>query len=242
MKKIAILVLSVMAVTPVHAIIYITNTATGAYTFIGQTNATNLTLNVSDNPNFTLLTELEKSETVVSSAAVNRFMASGWSTNSISTNQFFEFSLRVQKIDPIPVAFFDALQVNFALRRSTTGPRQFQWRSSLDDFTAPLTNFTSLNPAINLAGGVLTLPDTSSTETFGNNHLSLTGLSLYGANSMSLRLYAFQAESTLGQAGLDTPLGFEADVVVPEPTTIALIAFSAAVGALGKWRRRRAGL
>lgn len=216
------------------AIVYITNPYSGSLSFEGQTNATVLATNISF-ATFTLAADLEKIGVATSSAA-GRFMASQWSTNSIVTNQFFEFSLTADRISPIPFAAINSLELDFALRRSSTGPRQFEWRSSLDGFAAAITNFSSLNPAINLAAGVLTLPDTASTDTYAGNKLVLFAPSAPGVPNLTLRLYGFQAESSLGQGGLDTPLAFKGTVVVPEPSTAALLAFTAITGA---WLARR---
>lgn len=232
-----IIAATALAFTPVQAVVYITNPFVGAYNFAGQTNASILTTNVSE-PTFTLASSLAKLG-VASSSAADRFMASQWSTNSFDNTKFFEFTLTASAAPGIPSAFFDNLNMDFALRRSSSGPRQYQWRSSLDAFAAPITDFSSLNPSIMLTGGVLTLPNTASTETFGGNAFTLADLSPLNLTNITLRLYAYQAESTLGQAGLDAPLGFSGDVVVPEPSTIALLALSAMAGGWWKFRRRR---
>jgi len=216
------------------AIVYVTNPYSGSMSFVGQTNAPLLATNISFGT-FTLAAELEKIG-VASSSATDRFMASQWSTNSIATNKFFEFSLTADRISPIPFAAINSLELDFALRRSSSGPRQFEWRSSLDGFAAAITNFTSLNPAINLAAGVLTLPDTASTDTYTGNKIVLFAPTPPGVTNLTLRLYGFQAESPLGQGGLDTPLAFQGTVVVPEPSTAALLALAAVTGA---WLSRR---
>ena len=82
------------------------------------------------------------------------------------------------------------------------------------------------------------MPDTPSTLTFGSNTFSLSTFSLANNSNITLRLYAYQAESSLGQAGLDTPLAFSGNVVVPEPSTFTLLALSAAAGVWWKMRRR----
>ena len=232
-----ILAAAALASTPAQAIVYVTNPFSAAYNFGGQTNASILTVSVNQ-PTFTLTSSLEKIG-VASSAAADRFMASQWSTGSFDSAKFFEFKLTTAAAPGIPFAYIDSLAVDFALRRSSTGPRQFQWRSSLDAFAAPITNFSSLNSSIMLAGGVLTLPNTISTETFEGNAFSLGNISLLNATSITLRLYGYQAESALGQAGFDAPLIFSGNVAVPEPSTVTLLALGAMVGAWWKLRRRR---
>lgn len=237
MSKYLALAAAVLALQQAHAVVYVTNPFVSSFSFLGQTNSSNLATNISYDT-FSLASQLAKIG-VDSSSAADRFMASQWSTNSIDTTKYFQLTLSVDKIAPIPFAYFDSLQLDFALRRSSTGPRQFQWRSSLDGFAAPITNFGSLNPSINLAGGVLTVPDTTSTETFGGNVFSLSGLSPLSLTNITLRLYGYTAESAFGQAGLDTPLTFSGNVVVPEPSTVALLTFAAATGMWWQMRRRK---
>jgi hypothetical protein len=235
--KTLILAAIFVAVSTAQGMVYFTNSFASAYNFAGQTNASLLTVNVSQ-PTFTLEGDLAKVG-VSSSSAADRFMASEWSTNSFDSTKFFEFTLKTAAAPGIPFAYLDTLQIDFALRRSSSGPRQFQWRSSLDNFATAITNFSTLNGSVLLAGGVITLPDTASTETFGGNAFTLGNLPPLSMTNLSLRLYAYQAESVFGQAGLDTPLGFSGDVVVPEPSTLALLGLSALAGAWWKLRRRR---
>jgi hypothetical protein len=237
MKIITLILAAAATITPARAMISITNPYSGAYNFNGQTNSTALTTNVSAST-FTLSSELQKVG-VASSSAVDRFMASQWSTNSLDTTTYIELTLTLTPAPSIPFTYFDSLQLDFALRRSSTGPRQFEWRSSLDGFATPIMDFSSLNPSINLTGGVLTVPDTASTETFGGNTFLLSGPSLLNVSTITLRLYAYQAESPFGQAGLDTPLSFSGNAVVPEPSTAILIAFSIFAGACLKIRLRK---
>lgn len=240
LRELIILLTAVQTLASVQANSSVTtNSYAGAFTFAGQTNASSLTNNVSEDT-FSLESQLFKFG-VDSSSSAGRFMASGWSTNGLETGEYFQFSLTVEKAPGVDIdaAYFASLKVDFSLRRSSSGPRQFQWRWSSDNFAsfAVVTNFT-LNPAVSVAGGVLTLPSTGTTETFGGNSLSLLSLSPLAATNLTLRLYGFQAESQFGQGGLDSPLGFSGNVVVPEPSTVALLAFTAAAGVWWRLRRR----
>ena len=236
LREIFFLAAVVLVPPSAQSAIFETNPYSGAYDFAGQTNASILAVNVSE-PTFTLASSLEKIG-VESSSAADRFMASQWSTNSFDNSKYFEFMLTSAAAPGIPFASFDSFEMDFALRRSSTGPRQFQWRSSLDNFATPITTYTILNPSLTLTDGVLTMPDTSSTQTFGTNAFSLSSFSLVNQSNISLRLYSYQAESSLGQAGLDTPLTFSGSVVVPEPSTFTLLALGAAAGMWWKIRRR----
>ena len=237
LREILSLAAAALFLPSAQSAVFETNPYTGAYNFAGQTSASILTVSVSE-PTFTLASSLAKIG-VESSSAADRFMASQWSTNSFDNSKYFEFTLTSAAAPGITFASFDSFEMDFALRRSSTGPRQFQWRSSLDNFAAPITTYTTLNPSLALTDGVLTLPDTASTQTFGPSTFSLSAFSLANKSNIALRLYSYQAESSLGQAGLDTPLTFSGNVVVPEPSTITLLALSAAAGMWWKMRRRR---
>jgi hypothetical protein len=210
----------------------ITSPFSGSYSFVGQTNSVLWAYNGSpiNNLEVSALSKIG----VTSASAADRFMASQWTVN-FDTDRYFEFALTGAPMPGIPFAEFDLLSVEFALRRSSTGPRQFQWRSSLDDFAAPITTFSSLNPSITLVNGILTVPD-SSTTTFGGNILSLAGNGF--TNQITFRLYAFQTENEFGQAGLDSPLTFSGTLAIPEPTSIALLCLAGALLGGLHWRRR----
>jgi len=215
----------------------VTNSFTGSLSFAGQTNA-NLVATTVTASSYVLSAEIEKLS-VDSSAAVDRFMASQWSTNSLDATKYLEFSLSATPGPGGPFANFISLDLNFALRRSSSGPRQFQWRSSLDGFATAITNFTSLNSSVMLAEGVITLPDTASTETFAGNSFLIGPPSLLSATNLRLRLYGFQAKSQFGQGGLDTPLTFAGNIAVAEPSTVALLCLGLTTGIFLKLRRSR---
>jgi hypothetical protein len=241
MKFLLLCLLSAIVAPRAEAVLGVTNSFSGAISFAGQTNAPLLTTNISTLPaNFTIQAQLEKVITVgglASSASADRFMASQWSTNSFNSDKYFQLTLTATPAVGIPFANFDSIAVDFALRRSSSGPRQFQWRSSFDDFNTVITNFTLTNPSLSLSGGVLTLPDTASTETFGGNRLVLSAPALPKFTTITLRLYGYQAESALGQGGLDSPFELSGKVVVPEPSTYALLSLAAAVGLWLRIRR-----
>jgi hypothetical protein len=242
MKLLLLCLLSAIAAPQAKAVLSVTNSFSGTISFAGQTNAPLLTTNISALPaNSTINAQLEKAITIgglASSSSVDRFMASQWSTNSFNSDKYFQLTLNTSPSAGIPFAYFDNIAIEFALRRSSSGPRQFQWRSSLDMFTTVMTNFTLTNPSLSLAGGVLTLPDTASTETFGGNRLVLSAPALSHTN-LTLRLYGYQAENPMGQGGLDSPLAISGKIVVPEPSTYALLSLAAAVGLWLGIRRRK---
>jgi len=240
MKNLLLCLLTAVAFHHVEATTTVTNSFSGGISFVGQTNATVLTTNISALPaKYSLQAQLEKVTGiggVASSSSVDQFMASQWSTNSFSSDKYFQLNLNASPAAGIPFAYFDTVTVDFAVRRSSSGPRQFQWRSSLDNFGSAITNFSLVNPSLALSGGVLTLPDTSSTETFAGNRFVLSGAVLLNATNLTLRLYGYQAESALGQGGLDSPFALSGKIAIPEPSTYALLSLSAALGALLRMR------
>lgn len=216
----------------------VTNAFEGSYSFAGQTNSSSVAYN--GVPIDDLTPKPITKVNVTSSAAADRFMASGWSTNSFSATNYFEFSLTATPRPGVPFSHFDLSTLEFALRRSSTGPRQFEWRSSVDSFASTLTNFSLVNPNVMLANGILTLPDSGSTTTYSGNTLSFSGPSFLGLSSITLRLYAYQAESSAGIAGLDTPLTFKGLMTAPEPSSLALLGLSGLLVSAWLLRNRRA--
>ena len=103
--------------------------------------------------------------------------------------------------------------LTFGVGRSGTGPRQWQWRSSVDGYAAPITTYTTVNGGLTLAGGVLTNPDTNSFWT--GNVLDLSGAAFEGRSSVTFRLYGSNAEAVDGTGGLQGPLSFAGNVVTP---------------------------
>jgi hypothetical protein len=235
MKPLPIILFAVVlfGVAPRVAGQVLTSPFTGSYSFVGQTNSVLWAYNGTPIANLEV-SALSKIG-VTSASAADRFMASQWTVN-FDADRYFEFTLTGAPMPGIPFAELDLSSVEFALRRSSSGPRQFQWRSSADDFATPITTFSSLNPSITLVNGILTVPDSASTTTFGGNILSLAGTGF--TNQITLRLYAFQTENEFGQAGLDSPLTFSGTLAIPEPTSIALLCLAGALLGGLHWRRR----
>ena len=123
---------------------------------------------------------------------------------------------------------FDMTSITFGIGRSAAGPRQWQWRSSVDNYAAALTNYTTLNAALTVSNGVLTNPDSSSGWT--GNVLTLSGASFQALTNVTFRLYGYNSEVGGGSGGLQGPLTF-----APAPGAIALLGVAGLVGA----RRRR---
>jgi len=213
----------------------ITSSFAGAYSFEGQVNTLALAYNGAPIDNLQVGDLLKVG--VASSATLDRFMASQWGSD-FDAGKYFEFTLTAEAMPGIPFANFDLTSVEFALRRSSSGPRQFEWRSSTDNFAAPITTFGSLNAGIFEAGGRLTLPNLNATQTYDGNTLLLSGPAYENQTSLTFRLYAYASGSELGQGGLDSPLAFEGAMSIPEPSTWALLLAGSAAFLLWGYRRR----
>ncbi len=148
---------------------------------------------------------------VNASGAVNSISASGWSTGALDPDDYFGFSV-TSNIGTI----MDLTALSFAERRSGTGIRDFEVRSSTDGFAT----FSSQS--------LFNVPDNTSTRNVDVTLSGLTGLA--GGTTVEFRIYGFNAEgsggtwrianhSTLGGMLLDGSIS-----VVPEPTAIGILA------------------
>lgn len=235
MKKTLIAVLSLTAVSlsGVNGQVF-----TGNFTFGSSGNVTSFVYNGSAVDNI-IVSALTKNGVNTSSSSGN-FRASNWALDTspgalagnVDTSKFFEFSLT-----PVSGFTFNINSLSFGVGRSGTGPRSFQWRSSLDSFSAPVTGFTSTNAALNQASGILTY-NADVTTSAANNILTLSNQTYDNLSGVTFRFYAFNAEASGGTGGLEGNFSFsgEAFASVPEPSTWALIGLGSA---FVLWRMRR---
>jgi hypothetical protein len=126
--------------------------------------------------------------------------------------------------------------ITFGVGRSGTGPRQWEWRSSIDSYASILANYTTLNANVTQSGGVLTTPDANAGYT--GNVLTVTGSSFEDLSSVTFRIYGYNSETSAGTGGLQGPISFSGATVVPEPSTYALLVL-AGLGLAGYAARRR---
>lgn len=177
---------------------------------------------------------------VTSSSSSNNFRASSWAldagnatlTGNIDTAKYFQFALTPASGSTLNVTSF-----TFGVGRSATGPRSFQWRSSLDSFAAPVSGYTAVNAALTQTSGVLTYAADATTSAT-NNTLTFATPTFQDLSGVTFRFYAFNSEGTGGTAGLEGVFSFagEAVAAVPEPSTWALIGIGSA---FLLWRIRR---
>jgi hypothetical protein len=151
---------------------------------------------------------------VNTSSSSGNFRATDWAVDptagtlagSLNPNKYFEFTLSAAAGHTLGME-----SLTFGVGRSGTGPRQWQWRSSVDGFAAPIATYTTVNGGLALAGGVLTSPD--NTTGYTGNVLDLSGAAFQGRASLAFRFYGFNAEAGTGTGGLQGPLSFAGAVV-----------------------------
>ncbi len=168
-----------------------------------------------------------------SSSSTGNFRGNSWSTGPLDSGKYIAFTLTAGTSYNL-----NLISIGFGVGRSATGPVNWEWRTSVDSFASAVTTYTTVNVGLTQTSGVLTNPDADSS--WSGNVLNLSDASYQGLSSVTLRLYAYNAEGTSGTGGLQGNLSFAGSVAaVPEPTTWALIGLGATVMVL-QIRRRRA--
>lgn len=175
---------------------------------------------------------------ITTSSSNNNFRGTGWALNDtpvgsltglIDTTKYIEFTVSANAGYTIDMA-----TVEFGVARSGTGPRQWQWRSSVDLFEAPIATYTTLSVGLENSLGTLTHADATTTYT---GVMDVSGTSFTGLSSVTFRLYGYNAEAAGGTGGIQGPLTFTGTIaaVVPEPSATLL----GLVGVIALIRRRR---
>ena len=237
MKKLLI-ILALAGTCTAHAQL-ITNAFTGTFTFDGSTGT-----NIPFAYNGTAIPDVTVGSAdkigITNSSSTGNFRGSFWAlddtpvgglTGTVDLGKYIEFGLTAAAGTTINMT-----EINFGVGRSGTGPRQWEWRSSVDSFAAPITTFGTLNASVTESLGILTTPDANAGYT--GNVLDLSGGSFDNLTSVTFRLYGYNSESTAGTGGLQGPLTFSGASVVPEPSTYAMIALAGAGFAAYRLRRR----
>ena len=89
--------------------------------------------------------------------------------------------------------------IGFGIGRSATGPRQWQWRPSVNHCADKIGSFTMTNAGRVNLGGVLTNPDLDGSWT--GKVLDLGGAAFDGLSSITCRLYGFNDGGPAGTGG-----------------------------------------
>ncbi|MGH9331233.1 MAG: PEP-CTERM sorting domain-containing protein, partial [Vicinamibacterales bacterium] len=156
----------------------------------------------------------------------NSINSSGWTIGAAADmNDYYGFT-----ITPAPGFVMDLTDLDFSERASSTGPTQFDVRSSLDSFASPIFS------------GATTI-DANSRRQF-----DLTAAFQDLTVPVTFRIFAFQSSASAGTwrlgvsgeptAAVPANLQLVGDLTaVPEPTTLLLL--GSGLAALATWRRRR---
>ena len=151
----------------------------------------------------------------------------GAAGGSIDTAKYFEFTITADAGYTLSNP-----SLNFGVGRSATGPRRFQWRSSVDNFANPMTVGT-IHASVTNSSNVMEIGDVNTNYT-GNN-VSITSS---GNSSITFRFYPYGAEATSGTGGLAASLTFNATLNAPAiaptlttPSKAGIATTSATLGA-----------
>lgn len=166
---------------------------------------------------------LSRGSGVTSSAAGDSISSSGWTTgSSVDLNDYYGFSIKANSGYTATIN-----NLSFAERRSGTGIRNFEVRSSTDNFATFTSQSSFFVPG-----------DTTDTR---QHSITLTGLSNI-SSQISFRIYGYGSEAGAGTwrlANNSSTGGVTLDgsfTAVPEPTS--LIA-AMGMGLCGTWYARR---
>lgn len=183
-------------------------TFTGTFTFGANGDVASFDYNGTPIPGLTV-SPIAKVGVTTSSSSGN-FRASGWPVGATSGSDVFTGDLDPTKYIEFTITAADGKAIdlptlNFGIGRSGTGTRQWQWRSSADNYAAAIPVATA-NAALMNEGGVLTNPDSNSN--WAGNSIQTSGGTFENVKSITFRLYSYNAETTSGTAGLHGPLVF----------------------------------
>jgi hypothetical protein len=180
----------------------------GTYTFGAEGNVASFIYNGSSITNLTVapLTKIG----ITNSSSNDNLRATAWPTGATTGNDTFSGSVDTGKYIEFTLTAASGKVINlptlaFGIGRSSTAPRQWQWRSSVDGFANPIP-VTTANSGLTHVAGVLTTPDTDANWT--GNLIQISGSAYQNLSSISFRLYGYNSESTSGTGGLQGPLTF----------------------------------
>ena len=217
----------------------LTNAFTGTFTFDGS-SGTNIPFAYNGTAIPDLTVAAFDKVGITNSSSTGNFRGSFWAldnapvgglTGTVDLAKYMEFGLTAAAGNTLNMT-----NINFGVGRSGTGPRQWEWRSSVDSFAAPIATYGILNVSVTESLGILTTPDANAGYT--GNVLDLSGGSFDNLTSVTFRLYGYNSEGTAGTGGLQGPISFSGASVVPEPSTYAILALVGVGFAAYRLRRR----
>lgn len=177
----------------------------GIYTFGSAGNVTSFDYNGS------VITDLTPSALtkvgITSSSSSGNFRGTGWPTGATTGSDTFTGAVDLGKYIQFTITagsgkLIDDPSITFGIGRSGTGPRQWQWRCSVDNYASPLP-VTTVASGLTHNAGVFTCPD-STTGWTGN----VIQTSFQDLTSITFRLYAYNSEASGGSGGLEGVLTF----------------------------------
>lgn len=192
------------------------------FNFSGETGGQASTAGTTT-PNATS-TSVSRGTGLTISTTANSINSSAFTSNlSVDLTDFYGFTFT-----PDPGFKATATTLTFAERRSSTGIREFEVRSSFDGFNT----FTSQS--------VIAVPDD---DLVRNQVISLTGLTNF-TSTLGIRIYGYASEAQTGtwrlSNGTDGGLVLNGQVTaVPEPTSIVFGGILSAAGWVALRRRRK---
>ncbi len=215
MKKITLLV--VLAVAAINAT---AQPFVGLYSF-DSVKTTSGTVDPSFVPTATGVTfgSFSAVGTPINPNAAMRFSFTNWPTGStggtadslysgmtgaLSSTEYFEVT-----VSPVSGYFLTLDTISFSARRSSTGPRSYSVRSSVDGFTTNISNgFMLMHPNVSIQGTneFFFIHDTTSNllNNANGNLILLAGGSFSGLTSpVTFRFYSWNAEASPGSFGID---------------------------------------
>ncbi len=210
----------------------------GTYTFTGTTGNV-ASFDYNGDPITDLTVAPITKVGITTSSSTGNFRGTDWPTGtptgidtftgSVDIGKYIEFTLAAT-----PGKVINFPTITFGVGRSSTGPRQWQWRSSVDSYATPIP-VTTVASGLTHSAGVLTNPDTNSSWT--GNIIQTSGTAYENLSSITFRLYAYNAETTAGTAGLQGALTFGGTLAVdggpPDTTPPVVVTRSPAVNSSG---------
>ena len=195
------LVLSSSGATSVNVATVSSSVTTWTYSFGDNGNVNSFNYNGSTMPNLGV-SALTKNGVTATVSSTNNFRASDWSTSTLLSNKYFEFTITASQGFTITNP-----SITFGVGRNGSGPRRFEWRSSVDSYATAIP-VTANNILVSNNNNVLQVIDSS--QNYTGNTVSLT---TSGQSQITFRFYAYGAEGTGGTGGLAGNLTFSGTLV-----------------------------
>lgn len=173
------------------------------------------------------------------STAAGRFAYSGWNTTGgIDANRYYQVTLA-----PAVGYTLNLDSISFGVRRSSTGPRDFTVRSSVDGFAADVPTASATSPEIaTTANAFRFVNDIAPAANITGNTVQLPSAYDTLTQPVTFRFYAANPESAAGSFTVDD-VTITGAAAVPEPheyaavSAAALVVFAAAKRRLNRSKR-----